>query len=124
MLVDETHQICHAVRVATWVRITHRSSGEQLVEGPLGWGITPFEGNYYVRRKYLQTDALNVNYRPGLCSYKFLFVWLDLALPDGARVRNLAWLYWLPNPLFPFIAFRVALPGAHPELEVERFEPA
>jgi hypothetical protein len=28
-------------------------------------------------------------------------------------------MYWLPNPLFPFIWYRVGLPGQHPELEVE-----
>jgi hypothetical protein len=35
------------------IRITHRSSGEVIAEGPLGlWGITPFEGNFYISRKY------------------------------------------------------------------------
>lgn len=104
-----------------FVRIVHRESGLSLAEGPLGWGITPFEGNYYVRAKYLQTDRLRVNYLPGLCPYKFLYVWLDLELPDGRRIRNLAWKYWLPNPLLPFIWFRVAFPGSHRELTVERY---
>ena len=27
------------------VRIKHRESGTVLADGPLGWGITPFEGN-------------------------------------------------------------------------------
>lgn len=103
------------------VRIVHRESGLLLAEGPLGWGITPFEGNYYVRAKYLRTDRLRVNYLPGLCLYKFLYVWLDLELPDRRRIRNLAWKYWLPNPLLPFIWFRVALPGSHPALTVERY---
>jgi hypothetical protein len=85
----------------TQVRITYRPTGEVLAEGPLGWGITPFEGNYYV--------------------YKFLFVWMDLHHGEGGRVRNLGWLYWLPNPLLPFIWFRVALPGQHPELDVARY---
>jgi hypothetical protein len=61
------------------VRITHRSSGEVIAEGPLGlWGITPFEGNLYIRRKYLRTSHLRPNWVPGLCIYKFLYVWLDL----------------------------------------------
>ncbi len=81
------------------IRITHRPSRLVLAEGPLGWGITPFEGNYY----------------------KFLYVWLDLKLGDGFRSKNLGWLYWLPNPLLPFIWFRVALPGSHEELEVTEF---
>ena len=36
-----------------YVRITHRPTGTKLAEGPLGWGITPFEGNLYISRKYL-----------------------------------------------------------------------
>ena len=102
------------------VRIVHGESGLLIAEGPLGWAITPFEGNYYVRAKYLRTDRLKVNFLPGLCPYKFLYVWLDLHLPNGRRIRNLAWKYWLPNPLLPFIWFRVALPSVHPELAVER----
>lgn len=31
----------------------------------------------------------------------------------------LGWKYWLPNPLFPFIAFRIAVPAHHPDLEVK-----
>ena len=31
-------------------------------------------------------------------------------------VKNLGWLYWLPNPLLPFIWFRVVVPRHHPEL--------
>jgi hypothetical protein len=102
------------------VRISHRATGLLLAEGPLGWGITPFEGNFYIRRKHLRTGALRPNFWPGLCLYKFLYVWLDLRLDDGQRIRNLGWLYWLPNPLLPFIWFRVALPGSHPDVVVER----
>ncbi len=100
------------------LRIVHRPSGTLLAEGPAGWGITPFEGNFYIRRKYLRTSAFAPNWIPGLCPYKGLYVWLDLRLSDGGRARNLGWLYWLPNPLFPFTAFRVALDGRHPDLEV------
>ncbi len=38
------------------VRIRHRDTGTLLAEGPVGWGITPFEGNLYIARKYLKTD--------------------------------------------------------------------
>jgi hypothetical protein len=103
------------------IRITHKSSGELLVDGPLGWGITPFEGNYYVSRKYLKSGRFKPNFIPGICIYKFLYVWMDLILENGERVKGIAWLYWLPNPLFPFIWFRVALPGQHPELSIERY---
>jgi hypothetical protein len=53
------------------------------------------------------------------CPYKFLYVWLDLDLGNGDKVKNLGWLYWLPNPLFPFIWYRVGLPQRHPDLLVE-----
>ena len=103
------------------VRITHNGSGTVLAEGPVGWGITPFEGNFYIRRKYLKTDQIRANFLPGLCPYKFLYVWMDLHVGEGGRVRNLGWIYWLPNPLLPFIWFRVALPGRHPEITVEKY---
>jgi uncharacterized protein (DUF427 family) len=103
------------------VRITHSSSGTILAEGPVGWGITPFEGNFYIRRKYLKTNQIRANFFPGLCIYKFLYVWMDLHLGEGRRVRSLAWMYWLPNPLLPFIWFRVALPGQHPEITIEEY---
>lgn len=105
----------------TNVRITHSETGTVLADGPLGWGITPFEGNLYIRRKFLKTDRLRVNYLPGLCVYKFLYVWMDMHLQNGRRVRNLAWMYWLPNPLLPFIWFRVALPRLHPEIAIEEY---
>ncbi|TDJ25854.1 MAG: hypothetical protein E2O58_02175 [Gammaproteobacteria bacterium] len=103
---------------ATQVRITHIPSGEVIAEGPRGWGITPFEGNFYIRRKHLKTAGFKVNFIPGLCPYKFLYTWLDFIWPDG-KSHSLGWLYWLPNPVFPFIWFRVAVPRDHPELKVE-----
>jgi len=102
-------------------RIRHTASGMLLAEGPLGWGITPFEGNLYIGSKYLRTDRFKTSYIPGLCIYKFLYVWLDLQLDDGSKVAGLGWRYWLPNPLFPFIWFRVAVPRVHPEIEVEEY---
>jgi len=106
----------------THVRIKHRDSGLLLAEGPLGWGITPFEGNFYISRKHLKTRQFRQNFIPGLCIYKFLYVWLDLHLPGGHKERSIGWMYWLPNPLLPFIWFRVAIPRHHPALDVEEFE--
>ena len=101
------------------ISIIHRPTGTLLAEGPLGWGITPFEGNLYIRRKFLRTEAFKPNFIPGLCPYKFLYVWLDLKLEGQEPTKSLGWLYWLPNPLLPFIWWRVALPGNHPEVRVE-----
>lgn len=104
------------------VRIRHRRSGKLLADGPVGWGITPFEGNLYIGRKHLATDAFEPNFIPGFCIYKFLYVWMDLELPGEEPVKNAGWMYWLPNPLLPFIAFRVAVPRGHPELMIEEYE--
>ncbi len=103
------------------MRILHRETGTLLAEGPLGWGITPFEGNLYISRKHMKTNGFRANFLPGLCIFKFLYVWMDLHLDHGKRIRNLAWMYWLPNPLLPFIWFRVAVPRNHPALEIEEF---
>ncbi|MDE2139599.1 MAG: hypothetical protein KGJ17_03760 [Gammaproteobacteria bacterium] len=104
------------------VRISHAPSDTLIAEGPLGWGITPFEGNYYIGRKYLRTKNFHVNYLPGFCPYKFMYVWLDFAAKNGRKIKNLGWLYFLPNPLFPFIWFRVAVHRLHPEILVEKYE--
>ncbi len=81
----------------------------------------PFEGSYYIRRQFLKTNGLKVNLIPGLCVYKFLYVWLDFSWPNG-KASNLGWLYWLPNPLSPFIWYRVAVPGSHPELDIQELQ--
>lgn len=105
------------------IRITHWPSGEVIAEGPLGVsGIMPFEGNYYISRKCLKTKSLRSSWVPGLCIYKFLYVWLDLRLPDGTREPFMGWMYWLPNPLLPFIAFRPAVSPASPLLQIEEIE--
>ena len=104
-----------------WIRITHLPSNEVIAEGPLGWGITSFEGNYYIQSRYLRTSGFKINYLPGLCFYKFLYVWMDFHW-GKERSRSLGWYYFLPNPVFPFIWFRVALPRNHPELKVESLE--
>ena len=85
-------------------------------------------GNHSLRGKFLHPQEVSAdgpvtpNYIPGLYPYKFLYVWLDLTLPNGERSRGLGWFYGLPNPLLPFIWFRVAVPRSHPELTVEEFE--
>lgn len=101
------------------VRLTYIPTGELLAEGPFGWGITPFEGNYYIQKKYLRSSGFKFNYIPDLCWYKLLYVWIDYISPTGDRVRNLGWYYWLPNPLFPFTAFRIGIPARHPLISIE-----
>lgn len=66
-----------------------------LAEGPLGRGITPFEGNYYVSRKYLRTSGFKPNFIQGLCPSKIRApTWRNGDLPH----RNPR---PLPTPPFP-----------------------
>lgn len=101
------------------IRISDRSTGTVLAEGARGWDIAPFEGNFYIRSRCLKGEFFKSNYIPGICPYKGLYVWLDFQVLGKTAVKSLAWRYWLPNPLFPFIWFRVALPGSHPDLLIE-----
>jgi len=101
------------------IRITHRPSGEVLAEGPVGWGITPFEGNWYISGKHLRTGGFRTTAFPGLCPYKFIYLWMDFRAQDGSVSKHLGWKYVVPNPIFPFIIFRVAVSGDHPELAIE-----
>jgi uncharacterized protein (DUF427 family) len=100
------------------IRISHKSSGEVIAEGKLGWDIFSFEGNYYIRDKNLKTKGFKFSGIPGLCPYKFIYFWYHLKLENGESERMIAWKYWLPNPLFPFIAFRIAIPKKQPSFLV------
>jgi len=64
------------------VRNRHKGTGMLLAEKPLGSGMTPFEGNFYIARKYLETDRFRTNYVPGVCIYKFLHARMSLQLDD------------------------------------------
>ena len=107
-----------------FLRIIHPRSGAVLAEGPLGWGITPFDGGLYIRRRHLRAGRFTAGLIPGLCPYKGLYVSMNYHAPDGIIDNGLAWLYALPNPLFPFIWFRVALPRVHPNLEIVEYLPS
>ena len=102
------------------VRILHQRTGALIAEGPVGLlGIMPFEGNYYIARRHLKTGRFTTSWIPGLCPYKGLYVWLHFIAADGTRDAMLGWRYILPNPLFFFISFRVAVPQNSTQIRVE-----
>jgi hypothetical protein len=91
------------------IRLTHAPSGTILAEGPKGFGgITPFEGNFYIRRKYLRTDALKVNGVPGLCPSKFLYMWPgpEARRPGAHKVSRMALLATEPAPALHLVEGR------------------
>ena len=103
----------------TIIKITHRETGEVIAEGEKGWGMFSFEGNYYISKKNLKTNGFKFSGVPGICPYKFIYFWYHLELENGRVEKMIAWKYWLPNPLFPFIAFRIGIPQNHPALIIE-----
>lgn len=104
------------------IRIIHKKTGAIIAEGPTGWGIFPFEGNYYISQKHLKTEGFKFTGIPGVCPYKFIYFWYHLALDDEHVERMIAWKYWVPNPLFPFIAWRIAVPKIIPRYGSRRCE--
>jgi uncharacterized protein (DUF427 family) len=101
------------------VRLRYRPTGEILAEGPSGWGITRVAGAYYVRARFLRRAAFAPTLVPGLCPYKGIYQWVQVRAGDGASLRGAAWRYVVPNPLLPFIWFRIAIDGSHPDIAVE-----
>jgi len=101
------------------IRITHLPSGEVIAEGETGWGLFAFEGNYYISNKNLKTKNFSFTGIPGICPYKFLYFWYHFKPENGKGTPMLGWKYWLPNPLFPFIAFRIAVPMWHKDILIE-----
>lgn len=107
----------------THIQLHHEPDGELLAEGPLGlFGILPFEGNYYISKHCLRTQGFRTNWIPGFCVYKFFYFWLDFFDRDGGRDRMLGWRYVLPNPIFFFLFFRVAVPQRAPSISVRRLD--
>jgi uncharacterized protein (DUF427 family) len=109
--------------MAKHIQIIHRPSQTLLAEGKTGWDITSFEGNYYIRKHCLNQKVFKLTAIPGLCPYKFIYLWMDI-LPEGQpAARFLAWKYVIPNPLFPFIWYRTAVYGSHPDIELKILSP-
>ncbi|MFC1749738.1 hypothetical protein ACFL2V_13135 [Pseudomonadota bacterium] len=54
-----------------------------------------------------------------MCPYKFIYVWENFVDEEWGIDRVLGWRYVVPNPIFPFIIFRLAVPGRHESLLIE-----
>ena len=99
-------------------RIWHRPSGTLLVEGLKGWGITPFEGNYYIRKMYLKGDFFCRTLIPGLCPYKGIYHWLNLDLPDGQHEDNAGLALYHSKPIVPIYRLSPGASGKPPCIAV------
>lgn len=98
--------------------LVYRPTGEIIATGRRGRGITRFEGNWYVKRALLRVRTIRPTWIPGLCPYKGLYMWVRVELPSGAILEPPAtWVYWLANPLLPFLFRRLGLDGSHPDIQ-------
>jgi len=87
------------------ITITHRPTGVVLAQGPLGWGVTQFEGNYYVSRRHLKDGIFKPNFIPGLCPYKSsMYGWIS-CFPMEAQKRVWAGCTGCPIPFSPSFGF-------------------
>jgi uncharacterized protein (DUF427 family) len=98
------------------ITITHRQTGELIAIRLSRLGLF-FESNHYICPKYIKTNGFKFSLLPGICFYKFVYLWLHLKLSNGKREDFMAWMYVIPNSLLPFIWFRIALPQNHHALE-------
>ena len=99
------------------ITIIHRESGAVLTQEPRGWSITPSEGNYYVKEKYLARQYFSNSAIPGLCIHKGIYHRVTLNPPNIKPEGLATWRYVMPNPLFPFIAFSMGISGHPPALD-------
>ena len=88
-----------------------------IAEGPFS-ALKKLEGNYYIKEKHVVKGRVKTSYIPGLCPYKFIYVWMNLIVEDR-KISGLAWKYIIPNPIFPMIWFSIGFPQQHPELKIE-----
>ena len=102
-------------------QLIHNSSGTVIAEGSFKDGVKTFEGNYYIKKKYFIDGMMKTNYVPGICFYKFIYVWMDLILPGGKKIKNAGWMYIVPNPIFYFIIGRIGIPQSNAELSLKKY---
>jgi uncharacterized protein (DUF427 family) len=80
------------------VVILEKGSGAVLAEADdrEGGAVLRYEGNLYFAPEAVKSDVLKVTERTYTCPYKGTCQWVDYVGPDGATVRDVAWVY--PQP--------------------------
>ena len=103
-----------------FVRITHLPSGEVIAEGPVGWGITPFEGNWYISKKHLRTDGFSDERRARALRVQVRVHLAAFPARRPARCRDSSGGDTsFPTLSSPSSRSGVAVPGDHPEIEAK-----
>lgn len=87
--------------------IKTRSEGDPVAQASENDGVQVFEGNWYFAADKVNMAFLRVTERTYTCPYKGVCFWIDLELPGGETVRNVAWVYRTPKPGYEFIRDRI-----------------
>ena len=75
------------------VTIREKNSGTPLAEAEEGPSLAKHEGNWYFDPAAVHSDVLRVTERTYTCPYKGTCNWVDYVGPDGATVKDVAWVY-------------------------------
>ena len=73
--------------------IRESKSGTILAQGEQGTDVITYEGNLYFVPGAVNQAALQVTDRTYTCPYKGTCNWVDYVGPDGATVKDVAWVY-------------------------------
>lgn len=73
--------------------IKEARTGIVLAQGEQGSDVVGYEGNLYFVPSAVNQGVLKVTERTYTCPHKGTCNWVDYAGPDGASVRDVAWVY-------------------------------
>lgn len=88
------------------ITIREKDSRTVLAQGAIGAEAVKYEGNLYFVPEAVERDRLRVTDRTYSCPVKGTCNWVDYVSPDGAEIRNVAWLYPTTRPGHELIAGR------------------
>lgn len=80
------------------ITIREKTTGTVLARGEFGTQVVKYDGGLYFAPEAVDRDRLRVSERTATCPSKGTSFWVDLAVPDGTSVRNVAWIYVTPRP--------------------------
>jgi uncharacterized protein (DUF427 family) len=87
--------------------VKERAGGTVIAKGTEPETVRVFEGNWYYAPDVVQMEHLKISSRTYTCPYKGVCYWIDLEMPDGHVVRNVAWVYRQPKAGYEFIQDRI-----------------
>lgn len=101
-------------------KLIHIATGKILAEGEKK-DFFQLEGNYYLKEFTFKEGVVVNTIIPGLCFYKFIYIWVNIKVSDKIILKNFGWKYIIPNPIFFKIFKRIGIPIYQDEIKLETF---